>query len=97
LPALVGHKLRPVYKVVYNKFYVDELYAATVVRLTVDGSRWLWKNFDERIIDGAVHGTAWLWQYAGAAVRPLQTGKVQNYLLGMFIGLFVIVTAVVFL
>ena len=33
----------------------------------------------------------------GTAVRPLQTGRVQNYLLGMFIGLFVIVTVVVFL
>ncbi len=96
LPALVGAKLRPVYKVVYNKFYVDEFYAATVVRLTVDGSRWVWRNFDEKVIDGAVHGTAWLWQHAGLAVRPLQTGKVQNYLLGMFIGVFVIVTVIVF-
>ena len=96
LPALVGHRLRPVYKVVYNKFYVDELYAATVVRLTVDGSRWVWRNFDEKIIDGAVHGTAWLWQHAGQAVRPVQSGQVQNYLLGIFIGLFIIVTVVVF-
>ena len=38
-----------------------------------------------------------LWQWAGRTVRPLQTGRVQNYLLGMFIGLFVIVTVVVFL
>ncbi|MBN1320786.1 MAG: NADH-quinone oxidoreductase subunit L [Thermoleophilia bacterium] len=97
LPALVGRKLRPVYKVVYNKFYVDEFYAATVVRLTVDGSRWVWKNFDDRIIDGAVNGTAWLWQHAGALARPLQTGRVQNYLLGMFIGLFIVLTVVVFL
>jgi NADH-quinone oxidoreductase subunit L len=97
VPGLVGHKLRPVYQVVYNKFYVDEFYAATVVRLTVDGSRWVWRNFDERIIDGAVHGTAWLWQHAGEAARPLQSGKVQNYLLVMFAGLFVIVTVVVFL
>ncbi|NLE10746.1 MAG: NADH-quinone oxidoreductase subunit L, partial [Actinobacteria bacterium] len=96
LPAFVGRKVRPVYKVVYNKFYVDEFYAATVVRLSVDGSRWLWKNFDEKIIDGAVNGTAWLWQRAGAVVRPLQTGRVQNYLLGIFIGLFVIATVVVF-
>jgi NADH-quinone oxidoreductase subunit L len=97
LPALVGAKLRPLYNVVYNKFYVDEFYAATVVRLTVDGSRWVWRNFDEKIIDGAVHGTAWLWQRAGQVARPLQTGRVQNYLLGMFIGLFVVVTVVVFL
>ncbi|OFW62165.1 MAG: hypothetical protein A2133_03605 [Actinobacteria bacterium RBG_16_64_13] len=82
---------------VYNKFYMDEFYAATVVRVTVDGSRWVWHRFDEAVIDGAVHGTAWLWQSAGRAVRPLQTGKVQNYLLGMFLGLFVVVTVVVFL
>jgi NADH-quinone oxidoreductase subunit L len=96
LPVIVGAKLRPLYKVVYNKFYVDEFYAATVVRLAVDGSTWVWHHFDESVIDGAVNGTAWLWQHAGQAVRPLQTGRVQNYLLWMFIGLFVIVTLVVF-
>ena len=96
LPAIVGARLRPAYTVVYNKFYIDELYDATVVRLAVDGSRWVWHHFDESVIDGAVHGTAWLWQHAGQAVRPLQTGRVQNYLLWMFIGLFVIVTVVVF-
>jgi NADH-quinone oxidoreductase subunit L len=97
LPELLGARLRPVYKVVYNKFYVDEFYAATVVRLAVDGSRWVWQHFDEKVIDGAVHGVAWLWQGWGRGVRPLQTGRVQNYLLGIFIGLFVIVTVVVFL
>ncbi len=97
LPRRLGDKVRPVYKVVYNKFYVDEFYAATVVRTAVGGSRWVWHNFDEKIIDGAVNGMGALWQWAGRAVRPLQTGKVQNYLLGMFIGLFVIVTVVVFL
>ncbi|MFH0916023.1 MAG: NADH-quinone oxidoreductase subunit L [bacterium] len=97
LPLIVGARLRPVYKVVYNKFYIDEFYAATVVKLTVDGSRWVWHRFDEYVIDGAVHGVAWLWQQAGSGVRPLQTGRVQNYLLVMFIGVFVIVTVVVFL
>ena len=97
LPLLMGARLRPVYTVVYNKFYIDEFYAATVVRVTVDGSSWLWHHFDEYVIDGGAHGVAWLWQHAGSGVRPLQTGKVQNYLLGMFIGVFVIVTVVVFL
>ncbi len=97
LPALLGARLRPLYTVVWNKFYVDELYAATFVRLAVDGSRWVWHKFDEGVVDGAAHGVAWLWQRAGTGLRPLQTGKVQNYLLGMFIGVFVIVTLVVFL
>jgi len=97
LPLFFGALFRPVYKVVYNKFYIDEFYAATVVRLAVDGSRWVWRSFDERIVDGAVNGVAWLWQGAGTGARPVQTGRVQNYLLGMFIGVFVIVTVVVFL
>jgi NADH-quinone oxidoreductase subunit L len=94
LPVRVGAKLQPVYKVVYNKFYIDEFYAATFVRVAVDGSRWVWKHFDELIIDGAVNGTGWLWQKGGALVRPVQTGKVQNYMLGIFIGLFVLMTVV---
>ncbi len=83
LPYTVAKRLGGLYTVAWNKFYIDEFYAATVVRLTVDGSRWVWRNFDEKIIDGAVHGTAWLWQRAGRVVRPLQTGKVQHYLLGI--------------
>jgi NADH-quinone oxidoreductase subunit L len=97
LPGLVGSKLRPLYRAVYNKFYVDEFYGATFVRAAVDGSRWVWRQFDEKVIDGAVNGTAAFWQWAGRTVRPLQTGKVQHYLLGMFIGVFVIVAVVVFL
>jgi NADH-quinone oxidoreductase subunit L len=96
LPEVVGAKLKPLYNVVYNKFYVDEFYGATVVRLAVDGSSWVWHHFDEAVIDGAAHGTAWLWQHAGQAVRPLQSGRVQNYLLWMFAGLFVIVTVIIF-
>ncbi len=96
LPIRVGAKLQPLYKVVYNKFYIDEFYDATFVRLAVDGSRWLWRHFDEAVIDGAVNGVGWLWQRAGGLARPIQTGQVQNYLLGIFIGLFVVVTVVVF-
>jgi NADH-quinone oxidoreductase subunit L len=97
LPGLVGARLKRTYRTVHSKFYVDEFYGATFVRAAVDGSRWVWHKFDELVIDGAVNGTAWLWQRAGTAARPLQTGRVQNYLLAMFIGLFIIVTVVVFL
>lgn len=97
LPQKVGARLQPVYRVVYNKFYVDELYDATFVRPAVDGSRWVWRRFDEAVIDGGAHGMAWLWRALGAVLRPLQTGRVQHYLLGMFVGLFVIVTLVVLL
>jgi NADH-quinone oxidoreductase subunit L len=94
LPATLGAKFGSLYTVVYNKFYVDEFYAATFVRLAVDGSRWVWRHFDEKVIDGTVNGVGTAWQRAGTAARPIQTGKVQNYLLGIFLGLFVVITAV---
>jgi NADH-quinone oxidoreductase subunit L len=96
LPEKLGAAFGPLYKLVYNKFYIDEIYAATFVALAVDGSRWLWRNFDVKVVDGAVNGVGWLWQALGRLVRPIQTGRIQNYLLGMFIGLFVVVTVVVF-
>ncbi len=34
---------------------------------------------DAKVIDGAVNGLARLWQLAGERLRPLQTGRVQNY------------------
>jgi NADH-quinone oxidoreductase subunit L len=94
LPGVAAAKLRPLYQAVYNKFYVDEFYDASFVRAAVDGSRWVWRQFDEKVVDGAVNGTAAFWQWAGRVVRPLQTGRVQNYLLGMLIGVFLIVTVV---
>ena len=97
LPATLGARFGAAYRIVYNKFYIDEFYQATFVRLAVDGSRWVWHHFDERVIDGTVNGVGWLWQRAGALARPIQTGRVQNYLLAIFIGLFVAVTLVVVL
>ncbi len=95
LPEKLGARFGIAYKIVYNKFYIDEFYAATFVRAAVDGSRWVWKHFDELIIDGAVNGMGWLWQRGGTAVRPIQTGRVQNYMLGIFAGLFVVMTVIV--
>ncbi len=43
----------------YNKYYVDELYDATFVAGTMKSSRGLW-GFDRRVVDGAVNGSGWL-------------------------------------
>jgi NADH-quinone oxidoreductase subunit L len=45
------------YDLVYNKYYVDEIYQATFVRLTLLLS-WLGSNFDRYVIDFIVDGTA---------------------------------------
>jgi NADH-quinone oxidoreductase subunit L len=51
------------HRVLSNKYYVDELYNATVVRGTMDGSRGLW-GFDARVVDGAVNGSGWATRFS---------------------------------
>ena len=63
-----------------NKYYVDELYDATVVSGTFASGRGLWA-FDRRVVDGAVNGTGWLtiigsW-FSGLADTHLVDGVVN--------------------
>ena len=46
------------HRVLTDKYYVDELYDATVVRGTLSGARGFWR-FDGAVVDGAVNGTGW--------------------------------------
>ncbi len=47
------------HRVLSNKYYVDELYNATVIAGTMAGARGLWV-VDAQVVDGAVNGTGWL-------------------------------------
>jgi NADH-quinone oxidoreductase subunit L len=46
------------HRTLLNKYYVDEIYNATVVGGTFTAGRGLW-TFDRRVVDGAVNGTSW--------------------------------------
>ena len=47
------------HRVLSNKYYVDELYDATVIKGTMASAAGLWV-FDAKVVDGAVNGTGWL-------------------------------------
>jgi NADH-quinone oxidoreductase subunit L len=47
------------HRLVYNKYYVDEIYEATFVRGTLLLSRFL-STFDRVVIDGVVNGAGWV-------------------------------------
>jgi NADH-quinone oxidoreductase subunit L len=87
VPARVAPEERGFARVLRNKWYVDEIYDALIVRPIVWLSREvLWKQVDQRIIDGAaVNGTARGVRALGWANRWLQTGQV-----GMYVAVFVV-------
>jgi len=73
-----------------NKYYVDEIYDATVVKPLWGISTVLWKVFDA-IIDGLINLFAYFIAAVGDLMRFFQTGNVRNYALMLFMGVVVFV------
>jgi NADH-quinone oxidoreductase subunit L len=81
-------KFKLIYTTLWNKYYVDEVYDSTVINPIVNSSRsFLWKIFDNKIIDGLINGLASSVGDVSASLRKMQTGVVQSYALVMMIGI----------
>ncbi|MDP4115879.1 MAG: NADH-quinone oxidoreductase subunit L [Bacteroidota bacterium] len=77
-----------VYKILLNKYYVDEIYNTAVVNPIVKISdRFLWKITDNKLIDGLVNGTADVILLISGYIRKIQTGVTQIYALVMVLGI----------
>ena len=88
-------KLEGAYKVLYNKYYVDELYHAVVVGPLIWLSRnVLWKVIDEGIIDGAVNGIASVSSAIGDTVRHTQSGNTRSYAVWVLVGALVVLAII---
>jgi len=72
---------RPVYTLIKNKYYVDELYDAALIRPGHAFSRRvLWRWVDVGVIDGLlVNGSAVAVAITGAVLRLFQNGLVRFY------------------
>jgi NADH-quinone oxidoreductase subunit L len=90
LPTVVTEKIPLVYNLVFNKYYVDEIYDATVVEPIKQGSDFLWLGVDDKVVDGAVNGSAGTVAWLSSHLRKLETGFVQNYALAILIGVVLI-------
>ncbi len=90
-PVEMAQRFRPIYLVLYNRYWVDELYFAFFINPTVGISRHvLWKIVDVGIIDGIVNGVARLCSLIGAGVRKLQTGFIPDYAWFILAGIIVV-------
>jgi len=75
-------------RAIENKWYVDELYAAIVVRPLEAISQFFWKGVDA-LIDGLAAMLGFVVRGFGDVLRFFQTGNVRNYALMFFIGVVV--------
>jgi NADH-quinone oxidoreductase subunit L len=73
--------------VLENKWYIDEIYEAAIVKPLVAFSKQLWKIFDVGIIDRLVVGTGRMSALAGSTLRVVQNGSLQVYAVTTVLGL----------
>jgi NADH-quinone oxidoreductase subunit L len=84
------------YQTLLHKYYVDELYAAVIVRpLLWVSTNILWKVVDVEVIDGAVNGIAGGTTAIGDGTRRTQSGNTRSYAVWVVIGA-IVVFAVIF-
>jgi NADH-quinone oxidoreductase subunit L len=93
----LAKSLKPAYTTLLNKYYVDELYAAVVVRpLLWISTNVLWKAADVAVIDGAVNGIANETTALGDRVRHTQSGNTRSYAVWVVVGAIVIIAVIFF-
>ncbi len=91
-PAALTRAAGPVYRVLVNKYYVDELYDHRFVEAAraFAGASWA---FDIHIIDGLANRLGWALAMGGQGLRRVQTGVVGNYALTIVAGLLLVLVA----
>ena len=80
----------------FNKYYVDEIYNAVFVNPTIKGSEIIYDNFDLKVIDGAVNGTAKATGFTGKILSFFQSGLIKDYGLIFLLGVIIFLAYLLF-
>jgi len=89
-PAIADHAakaLRPLYNMLVNKYWVDDLYRVLFIGGGQALGRGLWKAGDTAVIDGAIDGSSALVDRTAGVVRWVQSGYLYHYAFAMILGL----------
>lgn len=79
----------PLYKIVNNKYFVDEAYFTVLINPLVTASKNLWYYVDVNVIDKATYLVTDLVRGSGSFVKSLQNGNMQQYAMYVVLGVVV--------
>jgi NADH-quinone oxidoreductase subunit L len=96
LPVKLGRAFSVVYKTLYNKYYIDELYNFLFIQPTLWVARKILVGFtDAKIIEGVVNGVPRTIGNFSQIFRKIQSGITNNYAIFMAAGaVFIIALAI---
>jgi len=93
LPRKWADTLDPLYRLLLNKWYFDEIYDAIFVRPAKRLGTFLWKRGDGTVIDGSINGIAMgIVPFATKWLNRAQSGYIFTYAFAMVIGIVILIT-----
>lgn len=93
LAQVFAHSFAGFYLVLYNKYYIDEIYNFLFVKPFKFMAEILWQIFDVKVIDGmGPNGAAILSNRLSLLISKIQSGYIYQYILVMILGLVAILT-----
>ncbi len=92
LPGKIANAFGPLYRLINDKYRVDEAYDAAIVEPLIEGSTAiLWKTVDAGVIDGTVNGVGSQAQGIGNVLKLIQSGNIRSYATWIVAGSVVII------
>jgi NADH-quinone oxidoreductase subunit L len=93
----LAKSMAPAYRTLLNKYYVDELYDAVIVKpLVWISTNVLWRVVDVEAIDGTVNGIAGGATAIGDGVRHTQSGNTRSYAVWVVVGALLVLAVIFF-
>ena len=87
IPPVNETEFTPAFKIIYHKYYIDELYERFFVRPLYKISDALYKAVDIKLIDGMVNSVGKGIVWSANLARQIQTGSIGFYIFAMVIGI----------
>jgi NADH-quinone oxidoreductase subunit L len=87
MPERMAESFHAPYRLLLNKYYVDEIYDALVVRpMQWLSTTVLWRAVDVVVIDGSVNGLAAAARGFGQRIRQIHSGNTRSYAAWVAVG-----------
>lgn len=95
IPVRLARQFSPIYRLLFNKYYFDELYHHVLIRPTI----WVANRFiegftDAKIIEGIVNGVPKAIGRFATILRKVQSGVAQHYAIIMAAGVLILVVLI---
>jgi NADH-quinone oxidoreductase subunit L len=94
--AKIVTSLGSFYRIIYNKFYIDEVYLFITKRILFNLVSRPVAWFDRHVVDGTINRIGWLITVSSEKIKGIQSGQLQHYALAFVSGVVILALIILY-